>query len=279
MDHSTTREPRFQPDPTERTDREVARLKAGLAESPVVSFARDRLLRLAARSPDTAPRTHVPSPDQTEHLAHALICDDEMAGAQFVIEATRVGASIEVVYLTYLAGAARLLGHWWEEGHITFVEVAIGSSRIASIMRASNDLFTPSGAPGGKSALFATVPGETHTIGLRMAADLFRKDGWDIDLRIGRSHEELLRDIGRSGHRVIGLSAGGRHAAEPLARLVGVIRTGHPDARIMVSGKIVQDDRALVSSLGLDGLAEDFPTAQAIMDRLCKTSPSYRVCS
>lgn len=43
-----------------------------------------------------------------------------------------------------------------------------------------------------RSALFATVPGETHTLGITMAADLFWDHGRRIDLRTGLDHDALI---------------------------------------------------------------------------------------
>lgn len=212
-------------------------------------------------------KPHLASPDQTEHLAHALLSDDEVAGA-----------TIGIVYLTYLAGAARLMGEWWNNGDVTFVEVAIGTSRIQSIMRTSNHHFMSKDGANKKSAVFATVPGETHTLGVRIAADLFRKEGWDIDLKIGRSHDELVGEIERKGHRLIGLSSSGRHSSAALARLVAALESRIPGAAIVVSGVVADDEKDLRSLLGIDSIASDVPTARAALDRLWQGAVACESC-
>ena len=268
MELRARREEWFQPELYEKTYRELTTLKARLPENEVASLANEVIRRLSARVRDIHLKVSDASPGQIEQLARALISKDEGAGAQLVLDARAAGMSIEVLYLVYLAGAARLLGAWWDNDKVSFVDVAIGSARIYAIMRASSHLLTPKGAYSQKTAVFASTPNETHTLGVRMAADLFRKDGWDIDLIIGRSHDELVKEIEQSHHRLIGLSSAGRHSCAALARLIIALRISNPNAYIMVSGHIVNDAEDLVSILGADGLANDFKTAQSILDQL-----------
>ncbi len=266
MEANTSSEEWFRPAVFEKTYQEITTLKARLPEDAVVSLANEVIRRVSSRAQMLGLKALEPSPEQIEHLARALISKDEGEGAQLVLDARAAGMDIQTVYLRYLAGAARLLGEWWDNSRVNLVEVAIGTSRMYSIMRASNHLFYPKGTNSRKSAVFASSPNETHTLGVRMAADLFRKDGWEIDLMIGRSHDELVEDIEQSHHYLIGLSSAGRHSSAELARLIIALRISKPTAYIMVSGQIVNDAEDIVSVLDADGAANDFETAQAIMD-------------
>jgi methanogenic corrinoid protein MtbC1 len=268
MESKASIEEWFRPKVFERTNREITTLKARLPEEAVLSLASEVIRRVSSRDPILGAQSVHISPQQIEHLASALISKDEGAGADRILDARASGMDIETVYLLYLAGAARLLGEWWDNDRISLAEVAIGTSRIYSIMRASNHLLFPKGRFSHKSAVFASSPNETHTLGVRMAADLFRKDGWDIDLMIGRSHDDLVEDIEKSHHYVIGLSSAGRHSSAELARLIIALRISKPTAYIMVSGQIVSDARDIVALMGADGAANDFETARAIMEEL-----------
>jgi MerR family transcriptional regulator, light-induced transcriptional regulator len=256
----------FRPEVFEKTHQEITTLKARLPEDAVASLANEVIRRLCGRVRKLEVKALQPSPDHIENLARALISKDEGAGAQLVLDARASGMNMETVYLCYLAGAAQLLGEWWDNDIVTFVEVTIGTSRIYSIMRASNHLFVPKGKFSQKSAVFASSPNETHTLGIRMAADLFRKDGWDIDLMIGRSHDELVDEIDQSQHYLIGLSSAGRHSAAEMARLVIALRISKPTAFIMVSGQIVNDAEDIISVLGADGVANDFESARDVLE-------------
>ncbi len=174
----------------------IRMLKSRLPEDSVESLAREVIRRLAEQDIDAS--VEAPSDDQLEHLCHALLSGDDHAGTQFIRDVRTEGASVEVVYLRYLAQAARMLGEWWEEDLVSFGEVTLGTSRMYAIMRALRRESLNEHTSPNRSAVFASVPGETHTLGVRMAADLFRKDGWDIELMVGMSHEELVSEIRRS---------------------------------------------------------------------------------
>jgi methanogenic corrinoid protein MtbC1 len=64
--------------------------------------------------------------------------------------------------------------------------------------------------PQDLTVIFASVPGDQHTLGIRMAADLFRNDGWEIVLKIGLSQDELIADIRKRPRCIVGLSIGGQ---------------------------------------------------------------------
>ena len=268
MEARSSSDQRFRPDVFEKAYREIASLKARLPEDAVASLAREVIFRVSNRAVELKIKALEPSASQIEGLAFALISKEAGAGAQLVLDATAAGMDIETVYLRYLAGAARLLGELWDNDRVSFAEVAIGTSRIYSILRAANHLRPPQEKAGRKSAVFASPPNEIHTLGVRMAADLFRKDGWDIDLMIGSSHDELVEDIKQSTPNLIGLSSAGRHSCAELARLIVALRISKPSAYIMVSGQIVNDAKDIVSLLGADGVANDFETARTILEEL-----------
>lgn len=258
----------FRPEVFEKTYHEIASLKSRLPEDAVVSLAREVINRVSGRSVQKKRKALEPSSIQIEELAFALISKNERAGAELILGATAAGMDIDTVYLRYLAGAARLLGELWDNDRVTLVEVAIGTSRIYSIMRASNHLLFPQKKVSQKSAVFASTPNETHTLGVRMAADLFRRDGWNIDLMMGQSHEALVEDIELSPHYLIGLSSAGRHSSAELARLIIALRISKPTAYIMVSGQIVNDAPDIVSLLGADVVANDFDSARTTLEGL-----------
>ncbi|MBY5935374.1 cobalamin-dependent protein [Tateyamaria omphalii] len=230
----------------------------------VEDLAREVLARL--NRPASEKLAEQPAADQIDAFCYALLSNDDQAGAMFIQEVRRAGASVEVIYLKYLADAACQLGRWWDEDRVSFTDVTRGTSRLYAIMHAMRH-HVPITAPAtAKSAHFVSVPGETHTLGVRMAADLFRRDGWDVTLLIGKSHEELVAEIGESHSIVIGISAAGGHALDALSKLVVALRLEKPDAALFVSGQILETDADTVSLMDIDGMAHDFETAQALIE-------------
>lgn len=238
-------------------------LKARLPDHSVEQLAREVIRRVAARAINLPEEP--PSDEDLEILCNALLSDDDQAGAQFIQGLRTEGASIEAIYLTYLSGAARMLGYWWETSRVSFTDVALGTSRMYAIMRALRHQFAGQTMTGTRRAVFASVPGETHVLGVRMAADLFRKEGWDIDLKIDKSHDELVDDLSTSDAIVIGLSAAGNKSIEPLSKLIIALRISNPKAHIFVSGNVVDEARDAVDLMDADGVVTDVDEAMSLM--------------
>lgn len=245
---------------------QLFQFKSRLPTDTVENLAREVLLRL--REQDAEPSIDRPSGQQIDQLCLALLADDPLEGAAFIRDVRSAGASIEAVYLKYLAAAARKFGDWWDDDIIPFSKVTLGTSRMYAIMRALRRQVPPKLGPGAKSAIFASVPGETHTLGVRMATDLFRKEGWDIDLVIGEDHDHLVAELVRAKAPLIGISAGGHHSMQALWRLVVALRIKAPTKAVFVSGQIAEEALEAIDLIGVDGVAEDITSARALMTEL-----------
>jgi len=216
-----------------------------LPDTAVHALAAEVVARLERRSTvavDPSPRD-------------ALVSLREEAAAEMVLQARLDGMAIDVVYLGYLAGAARELGNRWDEDRVTSAQMTIAAGRIYAIMRGLRQAFVTDQVlrPVELRALFGSVPGESHTLGVTMAADFFRRRGWVIDLRTGMTHHDLIASVPAESYSVIGLSAGSARMIFPLARLIVALRISNPAAWIMVSGKITDIVPDIVGLVDADG--------------------------
>jgi methanogenic corrinoid protein MtbC1 len=201
-------------------------------------------------------------------LANAL-CDDMTDTADLMIEdLIDAGLSVEEVCLDHLAPAARCLGEWWENDRLPFTEVAMATARIQSILRRLPAGRASSCGPIGKGAMFCAVPGEQHTLGVMMAADLFRRSGWDVSLLVDLDHDDTVSRIARDDRAVVGLSCSGRHTVDALRRLMEALRKVRPDAHLMISGQITGDAQALARLPAADAVVRSVAEAEALMARL-----------
>jgi MerR family transcriptional regulator, light-induced transcriptional regulator len=200
-------------------------------------------------------------------LATALLGVDDTAATEIMMDAHARGASVETLYLGYLAEAARRLGQWWDEDRVSSVEVVIGAGRIYANMRGLRRLFGPGSSRGQRfRAVFASVPGETHLLGVAMAADLLTMHGWEIDLRAGLDHDALVAEIGHSTYPIIGLSASNSRALFPLARLIVALRVSNPGAWILVCGGITGIEPDVAQMVDADAAAPDLASAEMMME-------------
>ncbi|MFY8145887.1 MAG: cobalamin B12-binding domain-containing protein, partial [Rhodobacter sp.] len=210
-----------------------------MPDTAVHALAAEVITRLERRGSAVAER--LPPDADIDALCDALVCPREEAAADLVLEARLGGMSIDMVYLGYLAASARRLGERWDEDRTTSAQMTIAAGRIYAIMRGLRQAFASDQYPkaGAARAMFASTPGETHTLGVTMAADFFRRRGWQIDLCTGLGHHELLSAAEAVAYPIIGVSAGSERMVFPLARLIVALRITSPAAWIMVSGKII----------------------------------------
>lgn len=241
--------------------KEIGTLKEKLPQDAFAALAREVIRRLSDH-PVATSSIAFPSDAKIDELARALMESDAEAGIAFIRRVQEKGASVETVYLAYLAEAAKTLGAWWEEDLVSFAEVTAATGHIYAVMRGLKPMFQPNAAtPSQPSAFFVAVPGETHLLGVSMAADLFRKQGWDIAFMRELDHDEIVHYAIQSRMPLIGLSAGGEHCLAALARLIVALRISVPEASIMVSGAILGTSYESVKALGIDILPSSMDDA------------------
>jgi len=246
-----------------RATASLNRLRTVLPEPSVSVLAQEVIARLAAKVDDTA------SPDETEMaavLADALCARDERTALRKVMRAISDGTDIETIYLTHLTGAARLLGERWTADVLTSAQVTIAAARIYAIMRGISANLAPDAWPDGRHAVFSCTPGERHTLGVSMAADLFRHDGWLIDLKVGRSHDELVEELVETDYAILGLSAAHADCLPELVRLTAAVRVSTPHVRIVIAGRLAEVEPRLQELTDADAVSNDFDTLRAIME-------------
>lgn len=246
--------------------RGVFRLRVNrLPDTAVHALAAEVMARLERRAP-MQPES-LPHRDDIAALCDALLSPDEERGAEMVLQARLDGMSVDMIYLGFLAGAARELGVRWDEDRASSAQMTIAAGRIYAIMRGLRKSFVEDQylCPAQQRALFASVPGEIHTLGVTMAADFFRRHGWHVDLRVGMSHHDLIRAVEPETYPVIGLSAGSERMVFPMARLIVALRISNPTAWIMVSGKITDLVPDIMTLVDADGVAND---AEAALDQM-----------
>lgn len=233
--------------------------KKVLPEDMVQLLADEVVQRLADKlHPDLAARVadHDLSVDE---FCQALLSGDSMRAMDLVRQQRHDGIPIEAVYLGTLAAASRRLGEMWEEDLVSFLQISVAAGRIFEIMRwLRGQILRPSGAAAmRRHALLLTVPGEMHSIGVTMAADLLRNRGWEISLVTELEHDRLIATIQNKDFGIIGISAGDPAMIPSLTRLVVALRITHPDAHIVVSGPIVNRLPGLNALIRADSVIGD----------------------
>ncbi len=239
-----------------------------VADDTITIIAREVVARLAHRRAAENTNLSLPTTDEVDKFCDALIGANEERAERIVADLIARGSALNTIYLGYIAAAAIRLGERWENDTSTFVEMTVASGRMYSIMRNIRRFIAPPVVVGDRHAFFSAVPGECHTLGVTMAADMFRRRGWQIDTAIGKTHDELVEVIGHSEHSFIGLSASRPTMAAELTHLIVDIRLCKPHAFIMVAGNITELAPNIKDLVDADIIAHDAPSAIMEMEQI-----------
>lgn len=241
----------------------AAEVLQGLAQSVI-----NKAASLTA-SAQFGPKYIAPATRLEVFCTHLLNNDPDAALA--LIQKERAGGlTARDIYFGYISGSAQLLGKMWEEDEVSFSQVTSASGYLYALMRAlrPTDRDATPGAPGRKNAFFCTLPGENHSLGVSVAADLFRRQGWDIDLKLGLSHNALLHRIAANEPEIVGLSFSNPERLSDLTQLCVSIRLSVPQALIVVAGPAVVDPEDLKAVADVDLVFTDVDEAEQHLARL-----------
>lgn len=246
-----------------------------LPQKSVESVALEVVRRLAFRMPRTVGADHLPSEEEIVDLCDALLSDDEDSGDRIILAARRDGVPIDVIHLGYVASAARRLGDLWVDDQISFVDVTLASGRLYRIIRGLRHVIDKKApeASDTKSVLFALAPNETHTLGIEIAADLFRRAGWDVALSVGDNRDDVVAQTETRPLDAVVLVAQTDRNLGDLIALVLAIRITQPYTHVVVAGNIVDQIDDVGDLIGADAVIGDMEHAITDLDKIVSKTP------
>ncbi len=203
-----------------------------------------------------------------EEEAHILLA--------FVEECLATGSSVETIFVDLLAPAARRLGQYWDADSEDFVGVTMGLWRIQEVLRVLTARIPPTArlGKGQRSALFSPMPGEQHSFGTLMVAECFQRAGWETDVLIEPTQSELTGKFATRYYDLIGLTVSNDCSRGALQSLVSTIKavSSNPHVRILLGGRVINEQPELVTQCGADATAADAMSAVALADEMIPVS-------
>ncbi|WP_319558970.1 cobalamin-dependent protein [Marispirochaeta sp.] len=111
-----------------------------------------------------------------ETLEH-ILAGKELEAWDKIHQIVCAGTGMAEIYLHLLTPLLVLTGDLWADGSISVAEEHIVSNAVKGYMERMRVLY-PKASPQNSSCICATVPGESHSIGIRMLRDLLEQSGW-----------------------------------------------------------------------------------------------------
>jgi len=249
------------------------------ASEAITSLARDVISRLAEMKSNRADPTGsaVPTlivPQLVDAFCETILGHDPAAPLRFLEEDLAPSVAKRSDLYEYIACASRELGAKWEAEKVSYLQVTVAAGKLYALVRAVGSDTAERQLANGleKSALFASVPGEQHTLGVTIAAEVFRNAGWDITLVLNQSHEAVIDRAVAVQPPVVGLSISNSDGLDRLARLVVSTRLTLPASIIAVAAGPEIDEDTLQNVVDLDLVIADAESAQVALSQALRAS-------
>ena len=196
--------------------------------------------------------------------------DDPDTAIDYVRHLMSQGVPFQDVLLELMAPAARELGERWTEDRASFVEVALGVSRMHRILREFDGVPSHlwSYAGEGLHALLLPTPGEKHSFGLRLVQEFLLRESWTVTNQPVDDLDELGQMVARQHFDIVGLSLSGETVIDPFLSAIRVIRyrSKNRNVKIIVGGHLFVERPDLIETCGADSYAVDAPATVRIVN-------------
>lgn len=259
---------------------EVARANSGHAGALLQAVEHEIIPRLMRAHPPSLPNTVQAFPDRGVVSATELrdFVDQVMHGSdeavQQCLDGLRArGIAFQKLWLGLLAPAAREMGERWCSDQCDFNEVTVAVGRLQQVLRDHGRQLSRGRTSGsGLSILLAASPGEQHTFGLSMVAELFHQAGWDVSTSFLSLHQPPARLVRDHWYDVVGLTLGGTAHLDRLVQCIEDIREASQNrgVPIIVGGPIFVIQPELAAQLKVDAVITEGSAAPALAESLVK---------
>ncbi|MEM8635025.1 MAG: hypothetical protein AAGF33_08610, partial [Pseudomonadota bacterium] len=149
------------------------------------------------------------------------------AANEVILDLVADGLAVEDVFLKLMGPAARVMSDKWVADELSFVDVTIGLCRLHELLRNNSiarDRRTPLNAEGQPSILLSVMPGDQHLFGVQMAAEFFRRDGWQVVCETVSDIEGLAQILANRRFDAVGLSLATGTKAANLDEDIDILR-------------------------------------------------------
>lgn len=198
-------------------------------------------------------------PSDVALLTSLVLSMDGNAGTELIDRLLREGAAIEELLLNLLAPVARRLGDMWDADQADFLTVTSAVCELQRILHRLAPSHNSATAEEGPHALLMPAPGEQHSFGLLIVAEMFRRDGWGVTTNTPSQLSDISRAVKRYPYEIVGFSLSSELLIEALFSAIRVVKSDSRVAgtRIIVGGNAFVSDPGLCRKVGADFHATD----------------------
>ncbi len=164
--------------------------------------------------------------------------------------------------------AMQRVGERFRNRQIFVPDVLMSAKAMSAAMEHLQPFFRKNTLKHKGKMVIGTVTGDLHDIGKRLVAMMVEGAGWEvIDLGTDVPAEKFVASIEEHPGCVIGMSALLTTTMENMKNTVRMIKTGHPNTKVIIGGAPVTQEFA--SAIGADAYSADPQGAVEFLEKHC----------
>lgn len=234
----------------------------GFGPGSVEWLARAAIARLAEEAAARAGSAAAPVPDSVvKNFCALLVAGDYPAAEAEIRRLTARRQNYAQISDGLLSLAARHLGRCWEDDSLSFADVSVAVAHIFRLNQAFRQRHVPLVRGTERLGIFATLPSQPHNLGLVLAAEAFRGEGWKVDLRLDTPAHDIIEITQRLRPSLVGLTISREDRRHQLAQLVLGLRALPIPLRIMLGGRGAQGLARVLPRGHIDRVVTDIGSA------------------
>lgn len=247
--------------------------RAAAATTPHIEAA------LTALSEPVQPRPPMaPGPLSKPRLRYleAVLSGDQASAIEQIRRVAESGATPQEIYAGLLQVAQHEMGQMWLRDEISIADEHFATATTERALAELRRWFQTS-PPNGKRVALAGVSGDFHGLGLRMIADLFELDGWDVAyLGPNMPIDDLIEFLNRRPPDLLGLSGSTCLHVRVTALTIAAVRRhwGAERLPILVGGRPFDQVEDLWLQVGADACAHGLTETVHISRQLVGLDPA-----
>ena len=214
-------------------------------------------------------QSHEPWPE-TDAFEAALLAGDNRVALNILYGCIDQGHSLIEIEHHIIQPALYIIGQKWQSNQVSVAQEHIATAIAQSVMTAGLLRSVPQSATN-KRVLLACVEGNSHALGLRMLADAFQLDGWEVQyLGANVPSSALVGQIAKWRPNLVGLSVSFAHQLQTVKQVIVQMQKRLDSDRpvTMVGGLAINRYNQLAQMVGADAYCGDARTAVQLANQM-----------
>lgn len=165
--------------------------------------------------------------------------------------------TLQALYLQIIQPAMYEIGMLWEEAKISVAQEHLASAVVARIMATIGSNISTTEKTKGKAIVTSAI-NEFHEIGAWMISDVLDQDGWRVRyLGANTPNQDLLQMVDEFYPDLLAISVTMPFSVTAVKNVITAIKENplHKDLKVMVGGRVFNDNPELLEFVGAHGFA------------------------